>query len=398
MVGMASTQRAPALQRGLATLRRVVTGRDAPILIALVLGVGALVEGAVRYGDTSDRQQASLLGLMSTVPIALGRRLVLLSAVLVEVATFIVANAPDRYFTVCGLLGLLFIMFLVASTNARWVSALFLVPFVMNVMIPIGDEDAGLSPTLLLVLVVSALVLGDAEQRRGQVVAERDATRAEYAATLRESAAMEERARIARELHDVVAHNLSMISVQAETARLTTDGLSAEGQQRFVSIGETAREALTEMRRLLGVLRDDAGGVAERAPQPGLDQLAALLDDACEAGTPVRLVMQGRVAPLPSGVDLTAYRIVQEALSNARQHAPGARVDIELDYTPDALTVSVRDDGPGPAPEGETAGSGHGLLGMRERVAMVGGQLVTGTADGGGFLVEARLPIAEPRP
>jgi signal transduction histidine kinase len=158
---------------------------------------------------------------------------------------------------------------------------------------------------------------------------------------------------------------------------------------------------MTELRRLLGVLRSDAGDDAgqqadSRSPQPGLDRLDELVDGARGAGTPVRLVMAGQAGPLPPGVDLTAYRIVQEALTNARRHAPGAAVEIELRYTPDTLNLRVRDHGPagpaGPATErAETAG--HGLLGMRERAAMVGGSLRTGTAEGGGFVVEADLPI-----
>jgi signal transduction histidine kinase len=143
---------------------------------------------------------------------------------------------------------------------------------------------------------------------------------------------------------------------------------------------------MTEMRRILGVLRTQPG---ELAPQPGLDGLGELLEAARASGTPVRFVLEGRVTPLAPGVDLTAYRIVQEALTNARRHAPGAAVEVELHYSPRALRLRVRDDGPGPGLNGD----GHGLLGMRERVATVGGSLTTGPADGGGFLVEASLPL-----
>jgi len=228
-----------------------------------------------------------------------------------------------------------------------------------------------------------------------------------------------ERARIARELHDVVAHHISMVSVQAETARLTTPGLPAAGAQRFAEIGDTARAGLTEMRRLLGVLREDAADagatLADRHPQPGLRQLAELVDAARDAaGTAARLIVSGPVAEFDPGLELAAYRIVQEALTNARRHAPGAAVDVELRYADDALLLLVRDNGPGPAalPEGSANGyapagedgdgqvttgpapayGGHGLLGMRERALAVGGELRTGAAPGGGFLVEALLP------
>jgi signal transduction histidine kinase len=213
-----------------------------------------------------------------------------------------------------------------------------------------------------------------------------------------------ERARIARELHDVVAHHISVIAVQAETARLTTPGLPDAGAQRFAAIGDTARAGLTEMRRLLGVLREDADlaepdlpGLpgpparpsAERQPQPGLPQLGELIDEARAAsGTVVRLIVSGPVTRLDPGVELAAYRIVQEALTNARRHAAGAAVDVELRYAGDALRLRIRDNGPGLADRH----TGHGLLGMRERAAAVGGSLQTGPAPGGGFRIEAELP------
>jgi signal transduction histidine kinase len=259
-----------------------------------------------------------------------------------------------------------------------------------------------------------------------------------------------ERARIARELHDVVAHHISMIAVQAETGRLTVPGLPEAGARRFLEIGDTARAGLTEMRRLLGVLREDAAGAADvagaagaaesgtgtrapgstgpgvrgagvsRQPQPGLAQLAELIDAAREASVAgTRLIISGPVAPLDPGVELAAYRIVQEALTNARRHAAGAAVDVELRYGADTLRLRVRDNGPGPvggaaagfaarqddpgggvtppAGDGVRRDGGHGLLGMRERAFSVGGALYAGAAPGGGFLVEAVLP-AEPDP
>ena len=222
--------------------------------------------------------------------------------------------------------------------------------------------------------------------------ADREASLREVERSLLEFTARGERARIAGELHDVVAHHISMISVQAETARLTTPGMPPEGARRLLAIGETARTALTEMRRLLGVLREDAGmATAARAPQPGMRELLGLVDQARDAGgARTRLIVHGRVVPLDPGVELTAYRLVQESLTNARKHAPGAAVDVEIQYLPDVLRLRVRDNGPGPA----AGAAGHGLPGMRERVASVGGTLTTGPADTGGFLVEARLPAA----
>jgi len=182
-----------------------------------------------------------------------------------------------------------------------------------------------------------------------------------------------------------------MIALQADAARLATPGLPPDGARRLTAIGDTARTALTEMRRLLGVLREDVDAESTRDPQPGLSQLNALLDEVRDAatGTGVRLIVSGAVEPLDPGIELTAYRIVQEALTNARRHAPGAAVDVELRYGGDELVLRVYDNGPGPAPE---PGGGHGLAGMRERAAMVGGEVTTGPAPGAGFLVEAVLP------
>ena len=257
---------------------------------------------------------------------------------------------------------------------------------------------------------VAALVRGAREQTETH-----SATRELTEGMLADHLARGERARIARELHDVVAHHISMIAVQAETARLTTPGLPAAGAQRFAAIGDTARAGLTEMRRLLGVLREDAEQGKEtgpdlgppdlerpdagrsgtgRRPQPGLPQLGDLVDGAREAsGSVVRLIMSGPVTRLDPGVELAAYRIVQEALTNARRHAPGAAVDIELRYAEDWLWLRIRDNGPGHQARSQT---GHGLLGMRERAAAVGGALQAGDARGGGFCVEAELPAKAP--
>jgi signal transduction histidine kinase len=250
--------------------------------------------------------------------------------------------------------------------------------------------------TAALLAVAAPIAVGAAIARRARAEeARQSAARAMLADTLTEHLARGERARIARELHDVVAHHISMIAVQAETARLTTPGLPAAGAQRFAEIGDTARAGLTEMRRLLGVLREDVddGAVGDRQPQPGLAQLAELIDSAREAsGAAARLIVSGPVASFDPGVELAAYRIVQEALTNTRRHAPGTAVDVELRYSGDTLRLRVRDNGPGPS----ASGSGHGLLGMRERAATVGGSLRTGPAPGGGFLVEAELPAAKP--
>jgi signal transduction histidine kinase len=211
------------------------------------------------------------------------------------------------------------------------------------------------------------------------------------------SALLEERARIARELHDVVAHHMSVIAVRAETAPFRIPGLSGAVKDDMAETGAIAREALTEMRRLLGVLRGaDAG--AERAPQPGMDRLEGLVAAVRGAGLAVDLHITDGQRPLPAGVELSAYRMVQEALSNALRHAPGARATVEVGYEPDCLRLRVHNDPPPASDERPPpAPPGHGIVGMRERATMLGGTLAAGPTSDGGYLVEAVLPLEADR-
>jgi signal transduction histidine kinase len=215
------------------------------------------------------------------------------------------------------------------------------------------------------------------------------------------SALLEERARIARELHDVVAHHMSVIAVRAETAPFRIPGLPEAVKDDMAETGAIAREALTEMRRLLGVLRGaDAG--AELAPQPGMDGLEGLVAAVRGAGLAVHLRVDGGPRPLPAGVGLSAYRILQEALSNTLRHAPGAHATVEVGFEPDRLRLRVHNDPPpGGGERPPPAPPGHGIVGMRERAAMLGGTLAAGPTSDGGYLVEAALPLKpdhEPRP
>ena len=260
---------------------------------------------------------------------------------------------------------------------------------------PLSSEATAL--TLLLAASAPATAWAGTASRHRADAALHSAAHADIAGELLEHTATSERARIARELHDVVAHHISMISVQAETARLATPGMPDRGADRLLLIGEMARAALSDMHQLLGVLREDADPeVVNRRPQPGLDQLAELLDQAREAsGSATRLIFRGRSVSLDPVVELAAYRIAQEALTNARRHAPGAAVDVELRYCAGAVQLRIRDNGPGPQPQnGAMSTVGHGLAGMRERAAAVGGELRTSSAPGGGFLVEATLPAS----
>jgi signal transduction histidine kinase len=202
-------------------------------------------------------------------------------------------------------------------------------------------------------------------------------------------AALEERARIARELHDVIAHAVSLIVVQASAERRLLGPDQRRTADTLETIESSGREALGELRRLLGVLRARA---RERlAPQPGLEALPELLDEGRRGGHTVRFEAEGDAVRLPAGLDLTAYRIVQEALTNARKHAPGAAVDVKLRWRAGELEIEVVDDGPGPP--SNPNGAGHGLIGMRERASLYGGSIRAERAAGGGFRVHASLPI-----
>jgi glucose-6-phosphate-specific signal transduction histidine kinase len=207
-------------------------------------------------------------------------------------------------------------------------------------------------------------------------------------------AVLEERTRIARELHDVVAHHLSLIAVRAETAPYRLNGLPESARTEFGSLSEVAREALRDMRRLLGVLRHDQP--AALAPQPQLADLPALVDAARRAGVSVELSVPPSLDQVPSGVGVCAYRIVQESLSNASQHAPGAAVTVSVEEDSGAVLLRVANGPGGPAdPSRNGRGPGHGLTGMRERVALLGGSLSAGPAADGGFVVSAVLPRGE---
>ncbi|MGZ4202188.1 MAG: sensor histidine kinase [Thermoleophilaceae bacterium] len=205
-------------------------------------------------------------------------------------------------------------------------------------------------------------------------------------------AVAEERARIARELHDLVAHNVSVMVVQAGAERHALPDDQASTREALTSIEQAGRQALAEARRLLGVLRRN-GEHEELEPQPSLEHIDVLVDQVQRAGLPVKLEIEGEPLPLPAGLDLCGYRIVQEGLTNALKHAGPAHAEVVLRYRPQALEVEVRDDGQGAA-EPAADGAGHGLIGMRERVALYGGSLAIGPREGGGFEVRARLPLS----
>jgi signal transduction histidine kinase len=392
-----------------AIARRLADSQYAPIAAAGLLAVLAIVQAVGQphasaqalAGVSGSYSQLARLGLdltclAATLPVGWLRGYPVTSAAVITAAN-VLSVVGFRTLTIGGTIAVLAALYWLGRTGSQLLAAGFAVPFLL---FAVGVAVHGLSlttrigPILVASLGPMAAWAGAARLARSQAI-EHDSAQQAIAGSLVEFTARGERARISRELHDVVAHHISMIAVQAETTRLATPGLPAEGAQRLLAIGDTARSALTEMRRLLGVLREDVepeqDAATLRQPQPGLAQLNALLDLAREvSGSGIRLIVSGWPTVLDPGVELAAYRIVQEALSNARQHAPSAAVDVELVYADTELQVTIRDNGPG-----LTAGqaAGHGLLGMRERAAAVGGRLHTGSAACGGFIVEARLPI-----
>lgn len=203
------------------------------------------------------------------------------------------------------------------------------------------------------------------------------------------AAVAEERARIARELHDVVGHSVSVMTVQASGVRRLLRPDQDREREALLVVERTGREALAEMRRMVGVLRRPEEAPA-LAPQPSLDHLNHLVDQAREAGLPVELRIEGQAIQLPAGVDLTAYRLVQEGLTNVVKHAQATRAEVLVNYGDSYLEVTVRDDGKG---LGNGDGGGHGLVGMRERVSVYGGELDAGPQQGGGYRLRAKLPL-----
>lgn len=268
----------------------------------------------------------------------------------------------------------------------------------------LGPGSTTVSPPIL---VAGAWLLGRSVGSRQRYTAELEAKNRELEQArhdLAEQAVTEERLRIARDLHDVVVHSMSVVAVHAGSGRLVADRDPAAAARSLQTIETTIRSALDEMRRLLGVLRPGHNGeAAAMAPAPGLEDLGALVADVVASGVRVEVGISGERPEIPAGLDLSAYRIVQEALTNVIRHAgPSAVALVEVRYTPEEVMVVVVDDGRGPTPpsRGSTVGGrppgGYGLAGMRERVAVHGGRLEIGRGPGGGFRVAAYLPL-EPR-
>jgi signal transduction histidine kinase len=326
----------------------------------------------------------------ATVHMALGFKPTFAEAAMVVAVYTVAAHRPRREAALAGILFAAGMVGYGLIAEARYPT-----PFV----------DSLQSWVLIFVQFAAAFFLGDVQKRRLAYMAKLEALNSQLATEqeLRSRwAVAEERGRIARELHDVVAHSVSVMVVQAGAARRT---MAASPDQATTALGQiesTGRQALVELRRLLGLLRDgDRGDGAALTPQPGLEHLESLAAAAREAGLPVEIMVEGDPRPLPPGVALSAYRIVQEALTNSLKHAGPARASVRVRYGRDVLEVQVADNGETTGGAtlvvgnglGSPSAAGHGLIGMRERVALFGGTLETGPGPDGGYRVAARLPL-----
>ncbi|MFD4001800.1 sensor histidine kinase [Streptomyces rubiginosohelvolus] len=399
------------MQRLYDFIRRHPTGVDV-FWAVFLLGLSGMSMVSGMYDAGREEIVAVPVALGFSTVVALRRKApekMLLLAILVGVVQLVFNVRPG-----VGNFAMLVITYTVATVGERWASRLALIGSLSAAALsqlrweaePGGSWVQVIFVTVIMTVpFVLAWVLGDSlrtrrayfdqlEERAARLEREREAQS--------KVAVAAERARIARELHDVVAHNVSVMVVQADGAAYVMDAAPDQAKQALETISGTGRQALAEMRRLLGVLRTgDAPESGEYVPQPDVEQIEDLVAQVRQTGLEVDFKVEGTPRPLPSGVELTAYRVVQEALTNTRKHGgPDAGASVRLVYFDDGLGLLIEDDGRGAAHElyedGGADGAGHGMIGMRERVGMVGGTLDAGPRPGGGFRISALLPLKPP--
>jgi signal transduction histidine kinase len=382
-----------------AVLRNPGVQRAGDVVVAVLLALSSVVAILVR-GDPSwgtDRPLAVLLALASTVPVAWRVRRPVPAALVVLVATggAVIAAVPHQG-ALQPFVALVLVAYAVGS-HAEGRSAMLAPPALAVIaagffLAAVVHGQAGGNVVPSFVWLSAAWLVGRIVRswRRRSIELELLNRELEEQRELRAQAAVAvERGRIARELHDVIAHNVSMVVVQAGAAASVLEGEQPHVRAALEAIETTGRATVDEMRRLLGVLRQSEDGAA-LSPQPGLAGLETLVAGVREAGLPVDLRIEGSPTPLPPALDLTAYRIAQEALTNVLKHAGPARAELTVRYDAAAVEIELRDDGAGGRSNG--ADGGHGLIGMRERVALWGGSLDAGHTERG-WLVRARLPL-----
>jgi signal transduction histidine kinase len=292
-----------------------------------------------------------------------------------------------------GVAGVLLVIGLRCRTRVAAAAAALSV--LVGLLVATIIEDGGSLAGGVLVLIPMLLAVNVRARRLAAVALAAEQRQA--AEALAERATLAERARIAREMHDVVAHHMSLVAVRCETAPYRVAGLDGPASDELREIAAAAREAMTEMQALLGVLRS-ADQPTDHAPQPGLDQLPRLLADARDSGVDLTSTVTVDRREVPAAVGLTVFRLVQQALTNAAQHARGAPVAVVVERSGDGLHVEVRNGPAGDPPDGTTTGGGLGIVGMRERAHLHGGRLDAGPVPDGGFAVSAELPLPAGRP
>ncbi len=331
---------------------------------------------------------AYALAVLTAAPLALRQRapVVVMVVIACALAGYSLLGYGD--YPNAGI-GILIAMFTVATLRPRHVAAAMFLSVMAVLAVAYLASSAEVTWTEITqsaLQAVGAWVLGEGTRRWGE--------RTKQLAELTERAVADERVRIARELHDIVAHHMAVISLQAGVAQYVIDTDVATARDAITTVGHTSREALTEMRRLLDVLRLE--DPADLSPQPGLASLDELVDRTRGAGLPVDVVVTGRRRALPPGPDLCAYRVAQESLTNALKHAGPATARVDVNYGERTLTLKITDDGTASRPRDESPTS-HGIRGMQERAELYGGVLTAGPSEEGGFAVVVRLPLSEVR-
>ncbi len=370
-------------------------------LLAALLSVLTVAPLLLKYSQCCPRPSALAvtLALLYTVPIAWRRRHPIAAFAVVWAAGVAASVALDSAVLPFAMLVALYTVASLCERRISLPAGGITAVGMLIIQLTTRHADTPGDFVIDYVVFAAAWVLGDSVRIHRAYTASLE----ERAALLQREredrarrAVAEERARIARELHDVVAHSMSVMVVQAGAARRVMEEQPQRAREALGSIERTGRQALAEMRRLLGVLRKEDDRELALAPQPGLDQLGVLVEEFREAGLPIDLVVEGEPISLPQGVDLSAYRVVQEALTNTLKHAGPARARVLVRYGERELVVEVNDDGHG-APAGRDYGRGHGLVGMRERVGLFSGELQAGPGHSGGYSVRARFPVKPSR-
>ncbi len=376
-------------------------GRLAHYLVAVTLGVFLVIEFSTLKDIAGEpletRWWVTALAVASAVALLFTRRYPFVAPLVASVAiaatlpmmdAYIARDAESPFFIV-----VLFVPWCIGTYNERRRAVAGLVAceaigLYANYVFAEGTGDyLWVSAFIALAWTTGFVLSRRAQQTRELVDRARRLEREQIEAA--ERAVTEERQRIARELHDVIAHSVSVMTVQAGAVRRLLRPEQEKERQALETVETTGREALTEMRRLVGLLREQ-GAMPEFSPQPGMGTIDSLLDGVRAAGLPVELDVDGTPKDLPPGIDLAAYRVVQEALTNALKYAGPAHAWVGVRWHDDELELEIANDGRG---DGDGSGGGHGLAGMRERVSLYGGEIESGERDGGGYVVRARLPI-----